>query len=40
MPTEEKTVLLEKLKSLAGNSWIQSVGTSVLAEIIKKSVGI
>jgi len=39
MPAEEKLALLDKVKSLAGNGWIQSIGTSVLAEIIKKYVG-
>ena len=40
IPPVEKLALLDKIKSLAGNGWIQSIGTSVLAELIKKSVGL
>jgi hypothetical protein len=34
---EEKRSLIERLKSLAGNEWVRSIGTSVLADVIKKS---
>jgi hypothetical protein len=37
---EEKRSLIDRLKSLAQNEWIQSTGTSVLADVIKKSAGI
>jgi len=40
IPTEEKRSLIEKLKSLAQNEWVRSIGTSVLADVIKKSAGI
>jgi hypothetical protein len=40
IPTEEKRSLVDKLKLLGENEWIRSIGTSVLAEVIKKSVGI
>lgn len=40
MPLEEKRSLIDGLKSLANNEWIRSIGTSVLADAIKKSVGI
>jgi len=30
---------MDKLKSLAENEWIHSIGTSVLADVIKTSVG-
>lgn len=40
IPSEEKRSLVDKLKSLAQNEWVRSVGTSVLADVIKKSVGI
>lgn len=40
IPKEEKQSLVERLKSLAQNEWIRSTGTSVLADLIKKSVGI
>ena len=37
---EEKRSLVDRLKSLAQNEWVRSIGTSVLADVIKKSVGI
>ncbi|MBI1979886.1 MAG: hypothetical protein HYS58_03910 [Elusimicrobia bacterium] len=37
---EEKRSLIERLKSLANNEWVRSIGTSVLADVIKKSAGI
>jgi len=40
IPQEEKRSLVDKLKLLEENEWIRSIGTSVLAEVIKKSVGI
>jgi hypothetical protein len=40
IPQEEKRSLISGLKSLAQNELIQSTGTSVLADVIKKSVGI
>ena len=40
IPLEEKRSLIDKLKSLTNSEWIRSIGTSVLADVIKKSVGI
>jgi len=40
IPLEEKRSLIERLKSLAQNEWVRSIGTSVLADVIKKSGGI
>lgn len=40
IPSEEKRSLTDRLKSLGQNEWIRSIGTSVLADLIKKSVGI
>jgi hypothetical protein len=40
LPPEEKRSLTDRLKSLGQNEWIRSVGTSVLADLIKKSAGI
>jgi len=40
IPPEEKRSLIDKLKLLAQNEWVRSIGTSVLADIIKKSAGI
>lgn len=39
-PLEEKRSLIDRLKSLAQNDWVRSIGTSVLADVIKKSAGI
>ncbi|MBI2089665.1 MAG: hypothetical protein HYT78_13165 [Deltaproteobacteria bacterium] len=36
VPREEKRSLIERLKSLANNEWIRSIGTAVLADVIKK----
>jgi len=40
IPPEEKRSLTDRLKSLAQNEWVRSIGTSVLADVIKKSAGI
>lgn len=40
IPPEEKQSLIDRLKSLGQNEWIRSIGTSILADVIKKSVGI
>lgn len=40
IPPEEKRSLIDRLKSLANNEWVRSIGTSVLADVIKKSAGI
>lgn len=40
IPTEEKKSLIDRLKSLAQNEWVRSIGTSVLADVIKKSAAI
>lgn len=40
IPSDEKRSLVDRLKSLAQNEWVRSVGTSVLADVIKKSAGI
>lgn len=40
IPPEEKRSLIDRLKSLANNEWIRSIGTSVLGDVIKKSAGI
>ena len=40
IPSEEKRSLIDKLKSLGQNEWVRSIGTSVLADVIKKSAGI
>ena len=37
---EDKQTLIDKLKSLANNEWVRSIGTSVLAEAFKKAVGL
>ncbi len=37
---EEKRSLIDRLKSLGNNEWIRSIGTSVLSDLIKKSVGL
>jgi len=37
IPPEEKRSLIDRLKSLAQNEWVRSIGTSVLADAIKKS---
>jgi len=39
IPPEEKQSLIDRLKSLAQNEWVRSIGTSVLADVIKRSVG-
>ena len=40
IPKEEKQSLVERLKSLAQNEWVRSIGTSVLADLVKKSAGV
>jgi len=40
IPPEEKRSLIDRLKSLGQNEWIRSTGTSVLADVVKKSTGI
>jgi hypothetical protein len=40
IPPEEKQSLIDRLRSLANNDWIRSIGTSVLADVVKKSAGI
>ena len=40
IPPEEKRSLKDKLKSLGGNDWIQAIGTDVLANLVKKWVGL
>lgn len=40
IPPEEKRSLIDRLKSLTQNEWVRSIGTSVLTDVIKKSVGI
>ena len=40
IPPEEKRSLIDRLKSLAQNEWVRSAGTSVLADVSKKSAGI
>jgi hypothetical protein len=40
IPPKEKQSIVDKVRSLASNEWVRSIGTSVLAEVIKKSVGI
>lgn len=40
IPLEEKRSLIDRLKLLAQNDWVRSIGTSVLADVIKKSAGI
>jgi hypothetical protein len=39
IPPEEKRFLIDKLKSLAQNEWVRFIGTSVLTDVIKRSVG-
>jgi hypothetical protein len=40
IPKQEKQSLVEKLKSLAENEWVRSIGTSVLADVFKKAAGL
>lgn len=40
IPPEEKQSLMERIKSFGQNEWVRSIGTSVLAEIVKKASGI
>ena len=40
IPPEEKRSLVDRLKSLAENEWVRSIGTSVFADVIKKTAGI
>jgi hypothetical protein len=40
IPANEKRSLIEKFKGLAQNDWVRSVGTSVVADMIKSSLGI
>jgi hypothetical protein len=40
IPPEEKRSLIDRLKSLANNEWVRSIGTSVLADVFKKSAGV
>ena len=40
IPPEEKRSLMERIKSFGQNEWVRSIGTSVLADVIKKSAGI
>ena len=40
IPLEEKRSLIDRLKSLAQNDWIRSIGTDVLANLMKKWVGL
>ena len=40
IPLEEKRSLKDRLKLLANNEWVRSIGTSVLADAIKKSAGV
>lgn len=37
---DPKRSLIDRLKSLADNEWVRSIGTSVLAELIKKPMGL
>ncbi len=37
---EEKRSLVDRLKSLAENEWVRSIGTSVLADMMQRSLGI
>ncbi len=37
IPPEEKRSVIDSLKSLAGNERIRSIGTSVLADVIKNA---
>ena len=40
IPQEEKRSLIGRLKSLGENEWVRSIGTSVLADVFKKTAGL